>query len=329
MEVERQKTYSYDVVCSLGDRCMVAHQMRLNGLRSISNPFDWLISENLNAVVDTLLTAGDKFFLKENIRLENRKAEHLTAIDSVTGFVSLHDFAGELPFDEEYELVIKKYRNRISRLLELLRNSKSILFVRTNVNEKGMEKLLELQSVNPEANMDFLIVNTVETDEMRYIPCKYDNVFVYEISEKPDVDYDMWMGNHAHWKQVLSQFSLNEYEDWLLEGLKREVKDRNLVIWGFGGAGKKIISQLQANPKEVAISWVIDSNPEKWGDVDGKFEIKGSTSLSGHFHDTVVLICVYGQTVGIEQQLEELQYPRKQILKVVYEGLSPVRLEHL
>lgn len=322
-------TKRYDMVCSLGERCMVAHQMRLNCLRSISNPFDWLISVNLDAVVDTLMSAGDAFFLKENVHLEDRGAEHLTAIDSHTGFISLHDFVGLESFDEEYENVMEKYHIRIQRLLDMIRKSESILFVRTNVKWEKLEKLLELQQLNPKAQMDFLVVNTTKTEEVKMIPCQYDNVFVYEVSEQPDLKYDVWMGNHAHWKQVLSQFSLKEYTDWLIEGLKKETAGKDLVIWGFGGAGKKIVSHLQANPGALSIGWVVDSNSAKWGSVNGEFEIRGSDSLRNHLHDTIVLICVYGETLSIENSLAELNYPRENVLKVVYEELMPVRIEHV
>lgn len=297
------ETTSYDMVCSLGERCMVAHQMRLNGLRSISNPFDWMITHNLSAVVDSLLNQGNDFFSKERLVMEDEGSEHLKIVDA------------------------EKYNRRWERLLIQIAAAKSILFVRTNVENEEIPLLLKLQQLNSKARMDFLIINTVETEDVKRIPSGYENVYIYEISNQPDVSYDVWMGNHAHWKEVLALYKTKDCRNWLEEGLSAIGLEKKLVIWGFGGAGKKLLAQFQVMEHLPKIEWFVDRNSSKWGIIEGELEVKGIESLREHKDDVVVLICIYGDTTEIEEQLKEMDFPDESIKKVVYDGLAPVRIE--
>ena len=317
---------SYDMACSLGERCMTAHQMRLNGLRSSSNPFDWLICMDLDKVLWVLMTGGRDFFRKENLMVKDGTKGHLNVTDSLTGFIALHDFREDQPFAQEYELFQEKYNRRFGRLLDSVRQASSILFVRTNVSETDYKKLLILQKLNPDARMHFLVVNTVETDHVVRLERPYKNMEVFEISDQPDIDYDIWMGNHAHWKEILSEYSLENYKDWLTDGLRAVLQDRKLVIWGFGGAGKKIVSQLKVAGNPVSVGWIVDSNPAKWGMIDDSIEVKDSSSLKGCLDSVFILICVYGDTSGIEESLARMHFPKNAVMKVVYEGLTPVGL---
>lgn len=318
---------SYDVVCSLGERCMVAHQMRLNGLRSVSNPYDWMITHNLSAVVDSLLNQGNDFFPKERLVMEDEGSEHLKIVDAETGFICLHEFRKSVSFDEEYSVFAEKYNRRWERLLIQIAAAKSILFVRTNVANEEIPLLLKSQQLNPKARMDFLIINTVETEDVKRIPSGYENVYIYEISNQPDVSYDVWMGNHAHWKEVLAPYKAEDCRNWLEEGLSSIGSEKKLVVWGFGGAGKKLLAQFRAIENLPKIEWFVDHNPNKWGTVDGDLEVKEIESLEGHNKDVVVLICIYGDITEIEKQLKEMDFPDESIKKVVYDGLAPVRIE--
>lgn len=318
---------SYDVVCSLGERCMVAHQMRLNGLRSVSNPFDWMITWNLSAVVDILLNKGKGFFPKEQLIIEEQTSEHYKVTDSETGFICLHEFRCAVPLDEEYRIFTEKYDRRWNRLLTQIASAKSILFVRTNVAGDEIPKLLELQQLNPEAKTDFLIVNTIETEHIRRIPSSYENVYIYEISNQPDISYDIWMGNHAHWKEVLAPYKTKNCRNWLEEGLSSIPSEKKLVVWGFGGAGKKLLAQYHVTDNVPKIEWFVDRNPNKWGIIEEHLEVKEIESLRGHNEDVVVLICIYGDTTEIEEKLKEMGYTEQAVRKVVYDGLAPVRIE--
>lgn len=318
---------SYEMVCSLGERCMTAHQMRLNKLRSESNPFDWLITSNINSVVDTLLNHWSQFFIKENLIIEHNGTEHLSVTDSTTGFISLHDFDSNIPFDEEYNKFINKYTRRIQRFMNLIYSKNSILFVRTNVSINEIDYLQQLTQLNPYAKIDFLIINTVNTNTIKQIPVSYPNVHVYEISDQPDLSYDIWMGNHTHWKKVLSNYVLIGYQDWLVQSIKQTIGNKTLVIWGFGGAGRKIVAHLTSVEDSIKIAWIVDSNTAKIGKISDILEVKDITSLKTRNYDVFVLICIYGNTSGIEQQLKEMDFSPDSYKKVIYEGLTPVRIE--
>lgn len=316
--------YTYDLVCSLGERCMTAHQMRINQLRSESNPFDWLISENIHAVIDTILDNWNHFFLRENLSVIYKGPVHTQVIDNATGFISLHDFDSNISFDENYERFITKYTRRIHRFMNLIQTKKNILFVRTNVSNDQIDDLLRLTTVNPNAHIDFLIVNTVSTPNVSRLESPYDNVHIYQISDQPDLSYDVWMGNHAHWKEVLSHYTLRGYHDFLVEILKKYTQNKSLVIWGFGGAGRKIIAHLTTNKDTVPIAWVVDSNPEKYGKINDTLEVKPVESLVSHTEDVLVLISIYDDTTEIEKTLKEMHFSPESYKKVIYDGLTPI-----
>ncbi|WP_455714250.1 hypothetical protein [Anaerosporobacter sp.] len=135
------------------------------------------------------------------------------------------------------------------------------------------------------------------------------------------------MGNHAHWKEVLSRYSLIDYQDWLIQDLKRSIANKTLVIWGFGGAGRKIIAHLNSSKDSVKIGWIVDSNPDKIGKINDTLEVKNISSLQAHNSDLFVLICIYGNTTEIEKTLKDMNFSQESFKRVIYEGLTPVGIE--
>lgn len=321
------KDKSYEVVCSLGERCMVAHQLRLNNLCMFSNPFDWLVSGDLQAVIDILLTKGKNFFREENISVADREGENLMVTDLYNHLISIHDFPKDIPFDMEYDRFIEKYIRRMLRLLQLINEKDSVLFVRTNVASDEIETLFSLQQLNKNTAMDYLIINTVDTDCVRQIPSKYENVYIYEISKVPDVSMTPWMGNHKHWKEVLSQFSLIGYKNNWLDSLRAGVKNKTLVIWGAGSAGRKLVWQISTATPPVKIGWIVDRDPVKWGKIDDNLEVKDPSSLYTHSSDVIVLICMYGNTMEVKNSLKKIGFPEYAVMEMVFDGLLPVGIK--
>lgn len=181
------KNLTYDMVCSLGERCMTAHQMRLNNLRSQSNPFDWIITEDTSQLVNTILNNFSHFFDKEDIIVTGRTKEHLIIKDLSTGFRCPHDIKANSDFDLEYEEFRMKYSHRISRFMTQLHTASSILFIRTNANENDIKELVKLTAVNINARIDFLIINLTETIHTIKLPSILQNVTIYEVSNVPDL----------------------------------------------------------------------------------------------------------------------------------------------
>ena len=79
------------------------------------------------------------------------------------------------------------------------------------------------------------------------------------------------------------------------------------MLWGFGGAGKKIAAQIKAAKDPVSIGWFVDSNSAKWGMADETTEVRDTLSLMANRDDVLVLICVYGDTEGIEDSLAKMK----------------------
>lgn len=318
---------TYDIVCSLGERCMTAHQMSLNNLRSQSNPFDWIITEDTTQIVNIILNNFSHFFDKDNIIVTGSTKEHLIIKDLFTGFRCPHDIKTNSDFDIEYEDFRLKYKHRISRFMNQLHTASSILFIRTNASEDDIKELVKLTDVNTSARIDFLIINLTETKHVTKLPCFHQNVTIYEVSQVPDVLSDPWMGNHAHWHEVLSHYSLKHYEDFLVNQIKQYSQNKPIVLWGFGGAGRKIYTYLSTNSPDIKISWIVDNNSAKWGNINESVAIQGATSLLNHEKKVWVLICIYGDISCIEDQLKEMNFTSNSFKHVVYDGLNPVGIK--
>lgn len=96
-----------------------------------------------------------------------------------------------------------------------------------------------------------------------------------------------------------------------------------MVIWGFGGAGRKIVAHLTTKDS-VPIGWIVDRSQEKVGKISEILEVKDITSLQSHTSDVFILICIYGDTTEIEKTLKDMNFSQESYKKVLYDGLAPV-----
>ena len=93
---------------SLGYYCGVAAAMSKLGIRSVSGPFDWYISNNFEKVLDCLENDFSNFLKKENIELKYGKT---LILDNQYEFCMGHEI--KFSFEEEYDSIYQKYMRRI------------------------------------------------------------------------------------------------------------------------------------------------------------------------------------------------------------------------
>ncbi len=168
---------TYDFVASIGYDCHCATMLRKLGLRSCSSPLDWLTAAPLETRLRLLETHFAGFLQKSNMRrLEKgpnapgKGNDHYE--DVATGLRFFHDFHETLPFDESYEQVLAKYRRRIERLYENVRNAKRSLFVWCD----AAHPLSEASRVNAESRLraafpgsDVRLLSVVSDDDFARI----------------------------------------------------------------------------------------------------------------------------------------------------------------
>ena len=127
------KRKKYNFIFSIGEACSCTQALRQQGLQNASYPFDWLYGSTF---VERCKILADEF--KYFIRKEDLEFAYSYDVSGLTsdayhnklnGIIFNHDFSNSLEFEEAYPLVKEKYDRRIKRLLEKIKNSKSVLAV--------------------------------------------------------------------------------------------------------------------------------------------------------------------------------------------------------
>jgi len=156
----------YDLICSLGGNCSVAHNLRYRNMRPFSLPFDWVYMENEKTIQYLIEGFADNFqnlCKRENLeRLPDTKDHKLIYLDNYSGYCFPNHFSQEIETSDEYFKMSEKLKRRINRLINAIQNSKTILFILSvgfSVNKALLEKLyISLSEMFPDKTIDFNFV---------------------------------------------------------------------------------------------------------------------------------------------------------------------------
>lgn len=116
----------YNNFISLGFYCGVAMELERLGIRNTSLPFDWLISADLERVLELIDTNFNEFLFYDNLGQEynvNPKYYY----DEYFQLHFYHDFNGSMSLDDQLQSVKHKYNRRIERLYLLLQQPSCII----------------------------------------------------------------------------------------------------------------------------------------------------------------------------------------------------------
>lgn len=189
----------YDLVCSLGGNCSVAHNLLFRGLRKFALPFDWTYFDN----TDTVYKLADSFakhfkdqLLKENLEELPINSAHKDKIqyrDIITGIVWANHFKSrELV---EYYNVKNKINRRFDRLLNYIEKSNNILFIFAISYAVEIEpfKYLynKLKELYPTKNINIRILSFSNPEE---ISIHFENLELCKYTRKPNL-YDFTKTN--------------------------------------------------------------------------------------------------------------------------------------
>ncbi len=104
----------YSQFISLGQACHVAASMKQYGLRSESNPFDWLVTESFPWVIHYMKNEFEDFLCRENL-VSCEDGNELHFKDKKSGFVFLHEnmFWG----GADYNSIYQKYKKKAEKFI--------------------------------------------------------------------------------------------------------------------------------------------------------------------------------------------------------------------
>lgn len=160
----------FDNIISLGSFCSVAMELEKRGLRCASYPFDWLITDRLEAVIDLIGNNFNDFLSCPQMCREGRPDVYFNRKTSSHFY---HDFNPHDPLEEQIPQLQKKYDRRISRFYSDIR--KPTLFIRYCIRPYDEEYVRNnresiavfLKSFNPENRILYIMSSG---DSNRMIP---------------------------------------------------------------------------------------------------------------------------------------------------------------
>jgi hypothetical protein len=172
-----EEKYDFMHIVSLGYNCEIANSIIEMRARDSAYPFDWNFSR-MWKINETMKQRFSNFFLQENLMIA--KYKKFPAKERDNGFIYIHDGPYHIlsEYKDEYTTVKEKYNRRIIRLLDLLDNGKSILFVRSFYDDKiddHLEFVNILKNIYPNSKFHLLVFCkdekkiSVENDNIEYI----------------------------------------------------------------------------------------------------------------------------------------------------------------
>jgi len=170
----------YDLICSLGGNCAAAHNIAYRNMRFCALPFDWVYIKDMSPIgrlAEMFRNNFAKFCLKENLielPINPAHPENVQYQDAYSGYVFANHFHQTIA-DGGYEPVKQKIDRRVSRLQDLIRRSKRVLFVLSINFEGDVTNILKLQST-----LRKLYPNTVFDFVCVMFSCKSDSVTEHE-----------------------------------------------------------------------------------------------------------------------------------------------------
>lgn len=116
----------YSNIISLGHFCSVALELERVGLRDSSMPFDWLITDNFEKVIELIDTHFMSFLVEDSLHQDETNKAYYHDYDNGISFY--HDFTGLIDIGEQIESVRNKYMRRIEKFYQKI--SYPTLFIR-------------------------------------------------------------------------------------------------------------------------------------------------------------------------------------------------------
>ncbi len=158
----------YDMIYSLGADCACATYLKMNNLRLYSGPFDWIthckFSTRMNLILNNFedfLNIEDLCPLEKDLSIQNDdNCDYYE--NTKNGIYFYHDFPCNVPFEQSFPLVKKRYDRRIKRFYKLIREKKNILLVWLAHNHINTDETIIRLCNNVmhkfEKSIDFLII---------------------------------------------------------------------------------------------------------------------------------------------------------------------------
>ena len=207
-----------EVFVSLGSSCSVAWQLQKNNRRKWAYPFDWVRSDDLDMITNTLTNNFVNFIdsskkISESIKFPISDSEDFPEVNNVQnqsiimknqyGIKFYHDFSNESDIDQ----VDQKYKRRIERLIELINGDQKIYFIRDEIKpskiscDKINRFIKIIKDINPDCKFKLIIiVHNPDNKDLEIFKFKMENTEIINDKEK----FDDWKRPNFDWNGLFT-----------------------------------------------------------------------------------------------------------------------------
>ena len=212
-----ETAFSEMVAISLGRNCQPAARLRQFNLRHTAYPFDWVINDNFDGLIqcvddnfDHFLTAAHLFY--NGGRIENKKY----SIDFYHDFPTIGSHNNSVGLENELDGTIvpnyfdflpevqKKYHPRINRFLNTLTSNDEVVFFRTDIGPESANRFVEmLSSKYPSLNYILVVVHGKKDLQYNWNIPHVANFYV----ERPDDVHRHWW-HETEWLAIFKSLNL-------------------------------------------------------------------------------------------------------------------------
>lgn len=244
----------FDAVVSLGDRCVVAENLRINNLTAISSPFDWIISQHTSHVINQFDTDFTSFFNIENQQLAEIQDQegHFVILDKHTSFESRHDIPipkESVVLTDAFKQLKLKLSHKVESFYTRINLCNRILFVRrsddiTDIDTIKLKESLERAFKNKEVYL--LVLKNSPNESIHKI--KKDTWVLHSRLKYVGISpYLSWQEDYGAWNSILNKIKLISPLERLEKILKEKLNNRSIIIWGMGNNFRQIENLLKLN----------------------------------------------------------------------------------
>jgi len=178
---------------SLGCDCAVAHQLRLMGAVDQAFPFDWVKSDNISSIIETLDNNFSNFFKDYTLQKQSTNFVNFDESTNVKSLIKIilknkiilpHEALNDELDVEKYH---QKYLKRVIRFTDVVRNEKiKKIFIRSDVKKISDEIKSKLnKSLN-----DF--------------GCKNYSIIYIDYNSYPVVGEYEWTRSYIDWNKIIN-----------------------------------------------------------------------------------------------------------------------------
>jgi hypothetical protein len=213
---------SQATIISLGQHCMISHQLRRHQLLKEHFGFEWIKSLYFASYIQLFKNNFADVFAPNNLQ-QLPEANFVAVKDTFYNLLSVHDYKNQQHFIDEPQFLYEQYKRRMARIDNALLGNKKIVFIRYHTEPINEQELLDfthlIKSNYPKLKFFLCLVippnlysNLPKIKEISYF--RYQHTLRYKIINR--IRYKLnpkatkaqaWKGDDWAWNKIFAQIN--------------------------------------------------------------------------------------------------------------------------